>query len=101
MLVDWILCHWVSRTAAEVKTCEQELITELPTVRVIEVLWEHTTLFRTQFEERTVRSGVMVKVQCWENLFRREVTCQNGVSLGDIYIKVWLIVLIFGYSWSS
>ena len=36
MLLDWILCHWVSRTAAEVKTCEQELITELPTVRVIE-----------------------------------------------------------------
>ena len=59
MMLDWILCHWVSRTAAEVKTCEQELITELPTVRVIEVLWEHTTLFRTQFEERTVRSVVM------------------------------------------
>ena len=41
VVVEGIMCHWVTRATAAIKTYQQELIAELLTVRVIGILWEH------------------------------------------------------------
>ena len=47
VVVEGIMCHRVSGATAAVKTYyQQELIAELLTVRVIQILWEHSTVLQ-------------------------------------------------------